>query len=369
MNDVLHSLPASPQDITPLLLTTLLRQGQVLSQERVTTLSVTPLGVLASYNAQLARLSVAYSESTYSAPSSYIIKLSPPAVNLNQHVTILQPGTKEGWFYRSAAQYTPIPVPRCYLNLIEHDTQRSLLLLEDLAPAITGNQITGVSIDDAKPVLALLANLHSTWWAQHNTDEIHELRDLTTQTDDISRLVRQWYRAAWPRFVAQSPAGLTDTVRQFGTALCAGTSRTDTLLDAAPHTLLHGDFRLENMLFRHQHGSTTWWVIDWEDIGLGNAMSDVAWFIGGCVQIESPMGEQALLQHYYAALVTMGVQQYSWEQCQRDYRMAMCNCFVQGILTATAVGERDTHRSALGVVVGQRFIAACTRLRLWEFYL
>jgi len=203
VNDVLHSLPASPQDITPLLLTTLLRLAGVLSQERVTTLSVTPLAALASYNAQLARLAVAYSESAGGAPSSYIIKLSPRAADLNQHVTIFQPSTKEGWFYRSAAQRTPIPVPRCYLNLIEHDTQRSLLLLEDLAPAITGNQITGVSINDAKPVLALLANLHGTWWARHNTDEIHELRDLTNQTDDISHLVRQWYQAAWPRFVAQ----------------------------------------------------------------------------------------------------------------------------------------------------------------------
>ena len=66
-----------------------------------------------------------------------------------------------------------------------------------------------------------------------------------------------------------------------------------------PRTVTHGDFRLDNMLFRGSDPSP--YVVDWQTAVWGLAAYDVAYFVGGCLseddrRAHEPRVARALLQ-------------------------------------------------------------------------
>jgi aminoglycoside/choline kinase family phosphotransferase len=356
-----HPLPASPAQITPAFLTSILQAAGVLRYATVAAIHVEPLEAQTSFNAQLARLRLTYDRQETEAPQSLIAKL-PTVVNaeLQQRTAILQPGMRECWFYRHGAARTSLNVPYCYYNTVDA-TGQSFLLLEDLAPARPGNRIDGVSLEEAELALQSLARLHAAWWAAEQ-----ELAHLMDNVKEAQDLVERLYQQAWPRFLEHAAFEIPHDARQFGEHLVGRIAEVESLLDHSPRTLIHGDFRLENMLFDTRHGKTACWVIDWEDITMWNGMFDVAWFLGGCLRLEESDAEEGLIQHYHQALIREGVKGYSWAQCYHDYRCAMFSSFVQGILTAEALDPGDQYARNLARILGERFTMASRRLCLHE---
>jgi thiamine kinase-like enzyme len=131
---------------------------------------------------------------------------------------------------------------------------------------------------------------------------------------------------------------------------------------------MHGDFRLDNLLFGVLQGKPNCWVIDWEDVTAWNGMFDVAWFLGGCLPVEKAGYEESLLRGYHQALTGGGVQDYSWETCCLDYRRAMASSFVQGILTIAALDQGSPYTHDLASVLTERFRSVCLRHRLYEIF-
>jgi hypothetical protein len=320
-----------------------------------------------NFNANLYRLFLTFDRPAPAAPQRLIAKLPTSSTELNERAAVFQPGSRENWFYRFGATRSPINVPRCYYNGIDAATGQSILLLEDLAPAPSGNQLAGATLPEARLALESLSRLHARWWEKADSVEIQELTHLLKDTWSYEQnLVQQLYDTAWPRFLLQSPDLVPDEVRQFGAAIVGNMRAVDVLLDHAPKTLAHGDYRLENIHFGLRQGKAACWVIDWEDVFFGSGMVDVSWFLGGCLPEAQSGHEVELLQIYYLALIDEGVAAYSWDQCYDEYRRAMCGNFVQGVLSATLnEGATDYDRS-LARVIGERFIAAVQRLRLPE---
>ncbi len=70
-----------------------------------------------------------------------------------------------------------------------------------------------------------------------------------------------------------------------------------------PWTVVHGDFRLDNLMFGGERVA----VLDWQTVRLGPAMSDVAYFIGSALQPDDRRSnEESLVREYHAALVAAG---------------------------------------------------------------
>ena len=105
------------------------------------------------------------------------------------------------------------------------------------------------------------------------------------------------YREAFPIFADKVGTLLTDAVKAFGEQLPDRLTN-KSQLGKPSRTLVHGDFRLENMFFGTSLGESGFAVIDWQDISHGEGVWDVAWFIGGCLQVTSKrqIEEQELLK-------------------------------------------------------------------------
>lgn len=86
--------------------------------------------------------------------------------------------------------------------------------------------------------------------------------------------------------------------------------------------LVHGDYRLDNLLFSPDR--TKVWAVDWQTLGVGLPTRDLAYFTGTSLpgDIRGEV-ERGLVAEYHAALAEQGVTGYDLETCWRDYRYGM----------------------------------------------
>lgn len=320
------------------------------------------LGGRDQFNAQVMRLHLQYEREPSGAPKTLIAKLPKGDQQLNERAQVFVPGVREGWFYRRAAAASPISTPRCYVSMVDPAGQ-SVLLLEDIHPAHVGSWKKGLNLLQAKLALDTAARLHAFWWEREDDPAIQELRGVVNKNaaDELA-LVIALYADAWPRFCTQYGALMTEELRRFGGWLGGHLQAAEGLLAGSPRTLVHGDFRTDNLLITVRDGQADCWVIDWEDCFFGNGLEDVAWLLGGGLTKKEVKEEAGLLERYFLGLISNGVQGYSWEQCLDDYRRAMCGCFVQGVLSAVSAPQA-------GKVIAERFTAAAKRLELWDLIL
>src|SRR6185295_707910 len=81
-----------------------------------------------------------------------------------------------------------------------------------------------------------------------------------------------------------------------------------------PFAVIHGDYRLDNLLFSPAGGEVA--AVDWQTAGIGPPLRDVAYFLGTSVTTDRRRAhEQALVADYHAALVAHGVTGYDADRC------------------------------------------------------
>ena len=83
--------------------------------------------------------------------------------------------------------------------------------------------------------------------------------------------------------------------------------------------LLHGDYRLDNLLF--DPGQSWVSVVDWQTLGVGLPARDLAYFTATSLNPQlRPTIEKDLVKDYHRALLGYGVTGYDFDACWRDYR-------------------------------------------------
>ena len=333
----------------------------------IRSVQLVPLAGETQFNAVLYRIHLTYHQPTENTPRSLIAKLPTARTELYERAQVFQPGSRETWFYRAAAAQSPLQVPRCYLNDTDLTSGASVLLLEDISPAVPGNWLAGATLEQACLALGSLARFHARWWGQDQSKEIRELNQLLSgNSENETELVQALFEDAWPQFVDQTGSALPEDVHQLGDAILGNMQMVDDLIDPGSPTLVHGDYRIDNMLFGEKDGESICWVIDWEDVYFGSGMIDVSWFLGGCLPIEVVHQEKDLLRLYHQELLTNGVENYTWVQCYVDYCNAMYSSFVQGVLSATLDANPSEQERLFARTISERFISAAVRLRLAE---
>ena len=120
-------------------------------------------------------------------------------------------------------------------------------------------------------------------------------------------------------------------------------------LAAEPWTLLHGDFRLDNLLFRPDDDIV---VLDLQGLSAGRPAVDVAYFITTALTAEHRTEEERLLRTYHDALVDAGVSSYSWDQLVHDCQLTkemLAHRLVgtADVLDTTMTGQDDAFLDVL----------------------
>lgn len=113
-------------------------------------------------------------------------------------------------------------------------------------------------------------------------------------------------------------------------------------LRSMPFTIQHGDFRPDNVLFDVAGEAGTMAVVDWQTVILGPGVVDVAYFIGGALDIQTRRAnEGVLLRAYHDELTRLGVTDYSPEQLETDYAVGTFHNFIIGVAAAMLVARSE----------------------------
>ncbi|MGH9274890.1 MAG: phosphotransferase family protein [Acidimicrobiales bacterium] len=335
----------SPELLTPAWLTAALGTGDP-AAPTVTAVTSTPVGT--GQMCDSFRLALTY-DRPGAAPTSVIAKI--PSADPQSRATGLQLGVYEAEvrFYQELAPTLSIRTPHVFHAAIDTDTADFVLLLEDLAPARQGDQLAGCTIEQATLVVDEMVKLHAPLWGSPALAELHWLG----RGADGRAFIAAALPTFWEGFVARYADRLDPAVLDVGRALLASID-SYAGLDTGPATIVHGDFRLDNLLFGGPAGGPPVAVVDWQTCARGPALADLAYFIGsGLLADERRPAEHDLVRRYHDRLLAAGVTDYEWTRCWDDYRLGTFSGLIMAV-TASMLVERTERGDAMFMVMAER---------------
>lgn len=339
-------LPTSLSDLTPEWLTEVLRVSASLAGARVTSVQSVPVGSGNGLMSQVARLSLSYNVRVPEAPSALILKLPPEDAGSRGVGVELGFFEREARFYQDLGQRTAIRAPRCYFSHYDPANGAFVTLLEDLSGARLGDIDRGCSADDGIRAMRALSGLHASWW---NNEELAGLPWLPMSRDWLDVMLGM-INEAWSAFVERFGDDLDDRQLRVLASVHGLLTGSPETLSGGPPTLLHGDFKLDNMFFDERGDVTTF---DWGLAMTGPAAYDVAFFIGLDLDpSERRLHEIELISAYFAGLSAGGVGDYGYDKCVADYRTQLVSLLPQLICAggqAVFADEAARRRYAKGL--------------------
>lgn len=256
-------------------------------------------------------------------------------------------------FYDLLAPTVAVRVPEIYHGEMAADSGDFVLLMEDLAPREQGDQLAGCSRAQAQDAVVNLAGLHGPRWCDPTLLDVEGLQ--INGPEDAS-VMAELYGPATEIFVDALGDLLTPedvaTLREVVTVI-----ERWALARAERFGLVHGDYRLDNLMFPPDRASGVV-ALDWQTLSLALPARDLAYFLGTSLTVEDRRThERALVAAYHQALTSYGVADYSPEDCWEDYRLAL----VQGPLVSVfgcAYGTRTERGDRMFATMVARSCAA-----------
>ncbi len=264
-------------------------------------------------------------------------------------------------FYQEVATRVAMRIPHCHFADLDMETGEFALILEDIAPATQGSQVAGCSVDQAALAMDEAARLHASLWG---ATDLRGRTWLNPRAENGGEGLATMYAAFVDQFLIQYDDRLSDQARAAARRFTPVVSAW-LCTDREPLTLLHGDYRLENMLFGAGPGAPALCTVDWQTVSLGAGPSDVAYFLGaGLLTPERRQHERELVERYRAGLASGGVELGAdevWESYRANTFAGLHMAVVASVLVA-----RSDHGDDMFLAMAERHAAHIDDLDAWE---
>lgn len=295
----MSEFPTRPDDVTPDWVTERLRAAGTLKRGQVETIAWDAIGT--GQVGDSVRFSLTYSGDQ--GPPSLAGKF--PAADPTSRGTAAAFGlyAKEVAFYRELAPLLEIRVPRIFAAEVDASGSEFLLLFEDMGPCRQGNQLESCSREDARHAIRQAAAVHAPSW---NRPDIVDRPWLAMDPEAMTQI-----KALYPQAHAVFAERYADRLEPELMAVCAQLN--DAIepwfdREAGDRCLIHGDFRLDNMLFDVGGGAEPIAVLDWQTVAVGNGLTDIGYFLGcGIGDALRQEAEGELLRLYCDEMTERGV--------------------------------------------------------------
>ena len=294
----------TPQDLTTEWL------ADVLGVDGIAEIASAPIGT--GQMSQSYRVAITYAEGRAAGPASVVLKLAAEDPMSRATGQGLGAYMREVQFYRELAPRIGGPLATCHASLIDEEGWFTIVL-EDVVDGVQGDQIAGCGVEDARRAMLALADLHAPVYGD-------AVLGAAAWLNVPSPLNQALVTQVFPGFLER----YGDRVAAEHVALCERfvSSIDGWIADARPPLgLVHGDYRLDNMLFASTGRPRALTIVDWQTLSWGPMMLDVAYCLAGSLAVEERRAsEEELVRTYHSAMLERGARDLDWEACWEGYR-------------------------------------------------
>lgn len=350
-------MPYLPEDLTASKLTPVLRDcGAIPATASVKKCKAEIFGVGEGLLSSLYRLELDYGTDCQ-GPRTLVVKLMPP--DLKARVL----GAYLGLFEAETAYYT-LDMPRITGMLAPkvHVASyggfgRYFLLMEDMAPAKCGDQIKGMSFEEACAALRAVTGLHAKFFNRVGIAE--ETAEWPRRLDDppYFKLIKQAYRDAEKildadRFVLfgldpNKLPNVKELIQYMADEEIYDGFTKEVLNNFTEKnewsqfrsTLVHGDFRADNIFCQTSDGQLK--IIDYQITRESPPGFDVCYFVYGSMTTDMRRRHEAeLLQVYFDAMRRAGTD-LTMEELLLTYQHSIVTCLIMAV-----IAQKDANTQA-----------------------
>jgi hypothetical protein len=293
-------------------------------------------------------------------PATVVAKLPAldPAATFTS--TVLRMYIREVRFFEELAAQCPVRVPAYHGGAVDEETSGFCVLMEDMGRMRVVDQVAGMSPDDAAHAVDELAAWHAQWWGRG--DELADAGITVSLRDPIyPAILPMVFGEGWEKVTGEMD--VPETIQRVG-----GQRFSDAMaglleeLSSGPNTVVHGDFRADNMLFADD-GSIV--LLDFQLIGSGSGAYDLAYFVTQSLDAEvAAQHERSLFDRWVDGLRTGGVPEGDLDRLWDDYRRAALFCLVYPIVASRGMDLTDPRQHDLVHCMNTRFVRAVEQLQL-----
>ena len=280
---------------------------------------------------------------------SLIAKLSP--ADPQMRATFASANAREVGFYTRIAP--GLPVPDCLYGACDAETGASILLLQDLGRLRAGLFVEGLGVDDARALMAALAEIHAAWWGAPVVSGLSG-----------AAIVREFsFAGAWaayPQALARllPDIELPEAFLALGAHIAAHPDEVfGALLEQGPLTVLHRDCHVDNVMFDARGCAL---ILDWQIMGKGRGTYDVAYSL--ISSLPAPLrrrAERDLVAFYHSELIRGGVTGYGAAQCWEEYRRAVISKLFASVVATVLLDNSGLAKQAWRRADLVRLLAFC----------
>ncbi len=353
-------IPELPVGFNVGFLTEILRHHELLPESgRVSSVVHEQVGNGTGMMSEVARLLLQYDGASDDLPKSFIAKYA--SQNETNRKIALQYNLyeRETRYVLELDPLTSARTPKVFV--CERQGDRFLILMEDMVDYEVGSQVKGADLRKSEIAVDELAKLHSAFWNQvEGLDWVPHIAD-SYHADNMRQLGIMGFDGAIEKF----PQLIPEHMRAIREDFHAAVPNLQAFMGTPPVTLVHGDYRMENLLYGCKAGHDPVAVIDWQGPLLARGLNDVALFLGQSTKTRiRRTHEKRLLERYLRGLEADGTDTLRFDAVWEDYRRTILYNWLYVIVVAGTLDSSNERAYAWMSEMLQRQIAAMEDLQV-----
>ncbi|MEM7009251.1 MAG: phosphotransferase [Thermodesulfobacteriota bacterium] len=307
--------PTKPSEITTKWMNYAFSEGSICESGTITDIEVEPLGPhVKGLLSSICRVKITYKHQLQQLPKTVVVKFPPEVDERKSFGSNWGVYEREIMFYRELSKKSPIRVPKCYYTVIDESNNNFLLMIEDAGDWIPGDQVGGLSVKQTKSAVTSIGKFHAHWW---ESEELENLKWIPIE----NRSPLHAFHDNWDDFKNVHSDVLDKQDINAGDLIAKSGERIQELSMVGPRTIIHYDFRADNMMFNQLDEIM---VVDWQTALISFGAFDVGRAVCGSHHgIIEKIHHVKFLELWYQVLMDHGVSNYTFEEAWRDYRIGI----------------------------------------------
>jgi hypothetical protein len=241
------------------------------------------------------RVRITYGPGGAGGPETLVLKVAAGDEMSRQTGLALGLYEREVRFYREVAPAIGGPLAPCHHASFDRGSGTFALLLGDAGPAVQGDEVTGCDPDRARLAVAELGRLHGP---ALDSSALASASWLNRPSPINQGLVEHLLTGFLERYADRVAPAHREVAERLAGSFDAYAAESE---DGPPGIsgLVHGDYRLDNLLFGTTGAERPLTVVDWQTVTWGPALTDLAYFLGCALTVEDRRTHSAELLAIY----------------------------------------------------------------------